>query len=187
MEINNVTFIYIQTFIMFLSHKNQSIAKDFFDKIINIGIDFKNNNKVSKKHLDINSWIKTIRSLNKNGIDLDKLLDDFSEKILPYCTNFSSVNFMGFPDAGNSIAWIWGALMSDFLQQNLINQSFCWPSATFLEINVIRWLREIVWYNNEELVKFDDVGWIITWWWTMSNTVGILLWRENKRRNKRYL
>jgi len=165
---------------MFLNHKNQYIAKDFFDKIINIGINFKNNNKVSKKHLDINSWLKTIQNLNKNGIDLDKLLDEFSKEILPYCSNFWSVKFMGFPDAGNSIAWIWWALLSDFLQQNLINQSFCWPSATFLEINVIRWLREIVWYKNEELVNFDDVGWIITWWGTISNTIWILLWRENK-------
>ncbi|MDP2670681.1 MAG: hypothetical protein Q8O99_07450 [bacterium] len=56
------------------------------------------------------------------------------------------------------MAGIGGAILADFLQQNLINQSFCGPSATFLEINVIRWLREIVGYTNGEVNELTDTG-----------------------------
>ena len=36
-----------------------------------------------------------------DGKEVEELLCEFHEKILPYCTNFSSRNFMGFPDAGH--------------------------------------------------------------------------------------
>ena len=100
--------------------------------------------------------------------------------MLPYCTNFSSPNFMGFPDAGNSVASLGGALLYNFLQQNLINQSFCGPSATFVEIAVIQWLREVVDYKNGDINDIWDVGGIITPGGTSSNTIGIMLARENR-------
>ncbi|MEI6711836.1 MAG: hypothetical protein WCK88_06755 [bacterium] len=55
--------------------------------------------------------------------------------------------------------------MKDFLQQNLINQSFCSPSATFVEIAVIRWLREYIGYQNtpdEAIDNIFEVGGIVT-------------------------
>ncbi|MBU1070843.1 DegT/DnrJ/EryC1/StrS family aminotransferase [Patescibacteria group bacterium] len=114
------------------------------------------------------------------GKNPDKILKEFERDILPYCTNFSSPNFMGFPDSGNSVAALGGGMLYNFLQQNLINQSFCGPSATFVEIAVIQWLREIVGYKNIKVNDIWDVGGVITPGGTSSNTIGILLARENK-------
>ena len=117
------------------------------------------------------------------GVELDKLVEKFKEEILPYCSNFSTTNFMGFPDAGNSIAGLSGAIFTDLLQQNLINSSFCAPIATFMEIAVIKWLRELVGYNIKPIKNIYDVGGIITYGGTGSNATAMLLARENHRKN----
>ena len=54
------------------------------------------------------------------GTNLDELIESFKNEMLPYCSNFSTANFMGFPDAGNSIAGLSGAIFSDLLQQKLL-------------------------------------------------------------------
>lgn len=90
---------------------------------------------------------------------------------------------MGFPDAGNSIAGLSGAIFSDLLQQNLINSSFCAPIATYTEIAVIKWLREIIGYSTKKIDNIFDVGGIITYGGTGSNATAMLLARENHRKN----
>ena len=90
---------------------------------------------------------------------------------------------MGFPDAGNSIAGLSGAIFADLLQQNLINSSFCAPIATFMEIAVIKWLRGLVNYNIKSIKNIYDVGGIITYGGTGSNATAMLLARENHRQN----
>ncbi len=165
---------------MILNNKNKKKARDFFKRIVDIGTNFKLQEKVTDKHLSTKEGMKLISELPQKGKDIDKILEEFQEKILPYCTNFSSKNFMGFPDAGNSVASIGGGILYNFLQQNLINQSFCAPSATFVEIAVLRWLRETVGYQNHEIRDIWDVGGVITPGGTSSNTIGILLARENK-------
>lgn len=166
---------------MILNKDNKEEAKDFFKRVINLGVDFKTQDVVTGKHLSIEEGLKLVTEFPKEGKSPDKILDEFISNILPYCTNFSSPNFMGFPDAGNSVASIGGALLYNFLQQNLINQSFCGPSATFIEIAVIKWLREVVGYKNDKKINdIWDVGGVITPGGTASNTIGIMLARENK-------
>jgi L-2,4-diaminobutyrate decarboxylase len=86
---------------------------------------------------------------------------------------------MGFPDAANSVASISGALIANFLQQNLINQSFCGPSATFVEIAVLQWLRETVGYNTYPISNIWDVGGVVTSGGTLSNALAMMLARES--------
>ena len=90
---------------------------------------------------------------------------------------------MGFPDAGNSISGITGAIISDFMQQNLINSSFCAPIATFTEIAVVNWLRKIIGYETKNINNIWDTGGIITYGGTGSNTTAMLLARENYNNN----
>lgn len=168
-----------------LTPENKESVKSILEEVISIGIDFKTKTSVKDSHLVISEQAKNIvTALRDDGESFPEILDDFKANILPYCTNFSSENFMGFPDAGNSIAAIAWAILKDFLQQNLINQSFCSPSATFVEIAVIRWLREVIWYENniqsENIKNVFEVGWIITSGWTGSNAIGMMLARENK-------
>lgn len=120
------------------------------------------------------------KSIPKEGRDVFSVLNEFEKDYLPYCSNFGSMKFLWFPDAWNSVAGIWWAIMSDFLQQNLINQSFCSPSATLMEINVINRLRELVGYEVKKIENNLDIWWIITYWWTISNIIWILMARENK-------
>lgn len=164
---------------MFLDKGNKKKAKQIFSKIIDLGIDFKLQDCVTKKQITISKGKKLITRIPKDGIDIDDIIKEFAEDILPYCTNFSSTNFMGFPDSGNSIAGISGAILYNFLQQNLINQSFCGPSATFVEIAVIQWLRELIGYQNQTVKDIWSVGGVITPGGTASNTIGIMLAREN--------
>ena len=165
---------------MILSKKNSKEAREFFSHIVDIGIEFKLQEEIYKKHITLKEGKKLITPFPKTGKSLTNLLKEFQEDVLPYCTNFSSPNFMGFPDAGNSVAALGGSLLFNFLQQNLINQSFCAPSATFIEISVLQWLREIVGYKNYKVNNIWDIGGIITSGGTVSNSIGILLARENK-------
>ncbi|PIZ76433.1 pyridoxal-dependent decarboxylase [Candidatus Peregrinibacteria bacterium CG_4_10_14_0_2_um_filter_38_24] len=117
----------------------------------------------------------------ETGVPVEELIDDFNRRILPLCTNFGSPQFMGFPDAGNSVAALAGSVAMNFANQNLINQSFCSPVGTLTEIAVIQWLRETVGYDVKGKVNdVWDVGGIIMPGGTGSNTVGMMLAREKK-------
>lgn len=105
----------------------------------------------------------------------------FKNELLSKCSNFSNPYFMGFPDAGNSISGMMGALWADLLQQNLINESFCSPIATKMEIKTIIALKKMIGYKiNSNITNVTEVGGIITYGGTGSNTTAMLLARENK-------
>lgn len=163
-----------------LFEKDKESTTRIFKQAVDIGVRFKLQKQVTKKHITRSSGKSLFGSLPYSGQNIRSILSEFEDSILPYCTNFSSERFMGFPDAGNSTAAITGSLLKEFCQQNLINQSFCAPSATYIEIAVIRWLREIVGYANGTVNSIWDVGGIITPGGTVSNTIGMLMAREHK-------
>lgn len=165
-----------------LNQENKQYAEACLKQVLDIGLNFKlNNNFKAKKYMGQN--FDKLLDIPYDGVELKKLLKNFENEILPYCSNFANENFMGFPDAGNSIAGISGAVLADFLQQNLINSSFCAPIATYMEIAVIKWLREIIGYKTKKINNIWDVGGIITYGGTGSNATAMLLARENFRNN----
>src|SRR5260370_18057562 len=164
----------------FVLKENESTIKRIFEQALDTGLKFKSQEKVTQKHLTFEAGKKLIEEFPDTGKDIESLLDEFKEKILPYCINYGSQNFMGFPDAGNSVAALTGAILKEFLQQDLVNQSFCGPSATFVEIAVIRWLREIIGYPIDVINNVWDLGGIVTSGGTLSNAIAMLLARENK-------
>lgn len=165
-----------------LCENNKEIAKKCFEEAINIGIDFKINNKVKEKEIN-KEQLEEFLKLPIDSNNVENVLDYFKKNIIPYCTNFSNSKFMGFPDAGNTISGITGAILSDFMQQNMINSTFCAPIATYMEISVIKWLRELVGYKTKAINNIFDVGGIITYGGTGSNTTAMLLARENYVKN----
>lgn len=165
-----------------LSNENKEYAMNCFDKALDFGVNFKLDKDFKKKKYERENFLELLK-LPSDGLELNKLLDKFKEEIMPYCSNFSSESFMGFPDAGNSIAGISGAILADFLQQNLINASFCAPIATYMEIAVIKWFREVLGYEIKEINNIWDVGGIITYGGTGSNATAMLLARENYKEN----
>ena len=165
-----------------LKKDNKEYAYDCFNKALNIGMKFKLENEFKEKIYDQKN-LNQLLEMPIEGIELKQLLSIFQEEIIPYCSNFGSENFMGFPDSGNSIAGITGAILTDFLQQNLINASFCAPIATYIEIAVIKWFREILGYEIKPINSIWDVGGVITYGGTGSNAIAMLLARENFKKN----
>lgn len=167
---------------LILDGKTKREARDFLSEIVDVGLQFKLQKQVNlKRATPTELKALLVKKLADEGLSVNELLEEFTETILPYCTNFGSENFMGFPDAGNSVAGIGGAVMADLLQQNLINQSFCAPSATLVEVAVIQWLREVVGYSIVDPKNIWDVGGIITPGGTSSNTIAMMLARENHK------
>lgn len=167
---------------LILNKKNKSYAKECLNEVVDMGLNFKLQENFRKKHLS-KDVIEKLFKMPIETTELEKIIFLMKKEVLPYCSNFGTEKFMGFPDAGNSIAGISGAVLSDFLQQNLINSSFCAPIATYMEIAVIKWLREIVGYENIEINNIWDVGGIITYGGTGSNSIAMLLARENHKQN----
>ncbi len=166
-----------------LNKNNIEYAYECLNKSLNIGLEFKLNNNVKEKKYYGQNFDHLLQ-LPSDGVELNTLLDKFKKEVLPYCSNFSNEKFMGFPDAGNSIAGMSGAILADMLQQNLINSSFCAPIATYMEIAVIKWFRELLGYKIKQPIKnIWDVGGIITYGGTGSNATAMLLARENFRNN----
>ncbi len=102
--------------VMILNNENQVEAKEFLKRLVDIGIDFKLQNQVTREHLSIDEGRKLIVDLSEEGKSLEEILREFQNDVLPYCTNFASPHFMGFPDAGNSVAAIGGGILYNVLQ-----------------------------------------------------------------------
>ncbi len=94
-------------------------------------------------------------------------------------TNFSSKNFVGFPDAGNSIAANLASLLSTCMNQNMINETFCSPKATFIEMETISWLRELIGYiGPKTFSSAADAGGAAVIGGVHANTIALLAARE---------
>ena len=167
---------------MFIKKENKEKCKELFNAVIDKGVEFKISQKFLDKIFD-NKDKEKLFNFSTDGIEIEKLIKKFNDEIIPYCSNFSNEKFMSFPDAGNSVAGIVGALYADMLQQNMINSSFCSPIATYMEMAVINCLRKTIGYNCGKINNIWDVGGIITYGGTGSNTTAMLLARENHKRN----
>ena len=117
----------------------------------------------------------------EEGKNLIDVIEEFKEKIMNGSVNFSSAHFLAFPDCGNSLAAMTGHILYGMLNQNLINSIHTSPTATFAEMSVINWLREIVGYNiTMKPEAIADVGGICVTGGVSANMVGLLLARENR-------
>ena len=162
----------------FTLENQEFLLKDSIDKILAF-----RKQKYYKVTADSDYLKNTIvEDLPITSSNYNEVYNEFYDKIMQYCVNDTSANSMGFPDSGNNVAGLIGTLYSEFLHQNLINQLGSAPSATFAEITVVRWIREIVGYTNcdkKELNSVLDVGGILNFGGTMSNTIAMMLARSN--------
>lgn len=161
----------------------QRALEDFLHAI-DIGVSFKQREDIFSARVppeDLRDLL--VKDLPVWGLGLSELVDEFASWILPLCKNEASPRFMGFGDTGDDPAALAGGILAMFTQQNLINQSFDAPSATFVEISVLRWLRDLLGYVNPPVDRVStlwDVGGVITHGGTMSNTIAMMLARERK-------
>ena len=150
---------------------------------LRLGLDFKAQPEIYRARLpptEIRDLL--VSELPDHASTLEEVLAEFAETVLPLCKNEASPRFLGFGDTGDDVAALAGGVLALFTQQNLINQSFDSPSATFLEITVLRWLRELLGFANppvRAVATVWEVGGVITHGGTMSNTVAMMLAREH--------
>jgi len=165
----------------FLSVSNK---KDVLTTILNAiqtSIDFKTNTRVVDYKHQKEIMSELLEPLPKEGKPIEKIIKEFEQKILTGSVNFSSPNFIAFPDCGNSNAALIGHVLYGLLNQNLINSIHTAPTATFVEAAVINWFREVVEYEYfKDPQNIFEIGGINVTGGVSANTVGLLLARENK-------
>jgi L-2,4-diaminobutyrate decarboxylase len=157
---------------------------ELLHRALDVGLQF----KVRPEIFGRRSTAREIRDLLVTDLPVDPMtgegvLADFVDRVLPLCKNEASPRFMGFGDTGDDQLALTGSTLATLTQQNMINQSFDSPSGTFIEIAVLRWLRELLGYANPLVRQVNsvwDVGGMITPGGTTSNTAAMMLAREAK-------
>ncbi len=157
-----------------------NLHKEFFYRVIDAGLDFLNGNERDKKVLQYEKpeFFREMfgYSLPNKGCGLDTLLQEL-KNIGKYSISQSDLNYIAFPDSGNSTAGFAGEIYSKFLNQNLIAYDRSAPAATFVEIQLIEWLRELVGYESKKSGNIENLAEVSGMWTTgghMSNHMAIL-------------
>lgn len=119
-----------------ITDKNKREAISFFDAVIKTGIDFKLQSKPFGKKEGLFPINTPLEQLPQNGQSLEEVLKEFNSRFLPYCTNFSTPNFLEYPYAGNAVAAIGADFLKSLLNQNLMTNEWS-PAGTYLEIQTI--------------------------------------------------
>ncbi|MGW7072150.1 pyridoxal phosphate-dependent decarboxylase family protein [Streptomyces sp. NPDC054855] len=162
---------------------DRQAAVDLLHRLVTVGVEFKLDDQVTRKKLspeEIRDLLVT--ELPEHSTGVQDVAQELVDVVLPLCNNEASPRFLGFGHTGADVSALAAGLLALFAQQNLINQSFAAPSATFTEIAVIRWLRDLIGYPNlpvADVRNVWDVGGVTTYGGTGSNTMAMLLAREN--------
>jgi L-2,4-diaminobutyrate decarboxylase len=166
-----------------LTPDSRGEAAALLKELVDLGIGFKLDETLYQRRESPHALRDLIvHGLPDHSSAVEEVVDEIRTVLLPYCKNEASPRFLGFGDTGADIAALAGAIIALFTQQNLINQQFDAPSATFAEIAVLRWLRDLLGYTNPPTDQIADVwavGGVITASGTMSNTVAMMLAREH--------
>lgn len=118
------------------------------------------------------------RPVPVDGLDFDEVLADVTRTITAYSVSQAHPGYLAFPDSGNAVAALAGSILAPLLNQNLIAVDRSAPAATFVEIQVVEWLRELVGYHALPLPALRGVRDVAGLWTTgghLSNHVAMLV------------
>jgi glutamate/tyrosine decarboxylase-like PLP-dependent enzyme len=113
----------------------------------------------------------------ESGTEVDDLLDQVHDRISRYSIAQADPGYLAFPDSGNAVASLAGAALAPMLNQNLIAVDRSAPAATFVTVQVVEWLRELVGYGTlplGDLRGVRDVAGLPTSGGHMSNHIAML-------------
>ncbi len=103
----------------------------------------------------------------KSLFEIQKLLQ---EKLIPYCTHVNHPGYMGLITPSPNPAGILAEFLASALNQNLGAYSIG-PSATTIELRVIRWLNDLIGYG-------ENAGGNLTSGGMTANFIGLKLARD---------
>lgn len=109
-------------------------------------------------------------AIPNNPQSLETIQKILQEKLLPYCTHVNHPGYMGLITPSPNPAGILGDLLAAALNQNLGAYSIG-PSATAMELRVIRWLNDLIGYD-------EKAGGNLTSGGMMANFIGLKLARD---------
>jgi glutamate/tyrosine decarboxylase-like PLP-dependent enzyme len=112
------------------------------------------------------------------GASFERVLSEVDTVIAGYSVSQGHPGYLAFPDSGNAVAALAGSTLSRLLNQNLIAVDRSAPAATFVEIQVTEWLRELVGYPSAPLSALRGVRDVAGLWTTgghLSNHVAMLV------------
>lgn len=118
------------------------------------------------------------KNIPEKGMEFDALMEHL-DVVGKYSIHQNNLNYLAFPDSGNSKAAITAAIYSQFLNQNMIAVDKSAPIGTFIEIQLISWLRELTGYEASAVESALELGGVATMGGVMANTIGLLLARAN--------
>src|SRR5664279_2628263 len=108
--------------------------------------------------------------LPNNPQSLNSIQKILEEKLVPYCTHVNHPGYMGLITPSPNPAGILGDLLASALNQNLGAYSIG-PSAAAMELRVIRWLNDLIGYD-------DKAGGNLTSGGMTANFIGLKLARD---------
>jgi aromatic-L-amino-acid decarboxylase len=100
-------------------------------------------------------------------VTIQKILE---EKLIPYCTHVNHPGYMGLITPSPNPAGILGDLLAAALNQNLGAYTIS-PSATHMELRVIRWLNDLIGFD-------ENAGGNLTSGGMTANFIGLKLARD---------
>ena len=108
--------------------------------------------------------------LPNTPISLQEIQKVLEEKLIPYCTHVNHPGYMGLITPSPNPAGIVGDFLAAALNQNLGSYTIG-PSATAMELRVIRWLNDLIGYDS-------NAGGNLTSGGMMANFIGLKLARD---------
>lgn len=159
----------------------------FLERVLDLGISFVEGKEKDGRVFEYES-ISNLKSIFSErlpavGMSYDDLYKTLKEKVVKYSIAQSDQRYLSFPDTGNSLSTFAADIIGSFLNQNLIAVDRSAPAATFVEMQLIIWLRQIVGYEYKEMHSEDltlsDIGGMWTSGGNMSNHIAVLVALQN--------
>jgi glutamate/tyrosine decarboxylase-like PLP-dependent enzyme len=150
-------------------------------RALTIGMDFLHRADRGESYLAFSNaqelLARTASSLPVEGASLDDVLQDLDEVVAGSSISQAHPGYLAFPDTGNAVAALAASVTAPFLNQNLIAVDRSAPIATFVEVQVVEWLRELVGYEAAPMTSLRGVKDVAGLWVTgghLANHVAML-------------
>lgn len=151
-------------------------ALDVLQRALEIGLDFKYRPRYMNPDTDPTVQESWLAEPLPKPRGVEEVLSELQSVYLPHFPNMASPNFAGFPDSGNHIGAVAGAILGELVNVNLINSTISASGATEMEMGLIGWLRCLAYQVNPMTIHHSyDCGGVPTQGGTAANFVATLL------------
>lgn len=164
----------------FLNDRVTQEQSQFLHRVLDLGLDFMKGDIRGGKALQYQD-MAALKGMFSSDIPTDpsslEAIYSALTQIAAYSISQSTHTFLAFPDSAGSLATYSADILSSFMNQNLIAIDRSAPAATYVEAQLIAWLRYLIGYTDTSrncAECLSEVGGMWTTGGNMSNHVAIL-------------